>query len=29
MRVEDGLPELKAAKQANLIAKWGTDYDEQ
>lgn len=29
MRVEDGLPEIKAAKQANLIAKWGTDYDEQ
>lgn len=28
-RVEDGLPELKAAKQANLIRKWGTDYDDQ
>lgn len=28
-RVEDGLPELKAAKQEKLQRKWGFDYDEQ
>lgn len=28
-RVEDGLPELKAAKQEKLIRKWGPNYDDQ
>lgn len=28
-RVEDGLPEIKAAKQSKLMKKWGPEYDEQ
>lgn len=28
-RVEDGLPELKSAKQNKLLAKWGPEYDDQ
>ena len=28
-RLEDGLPEVKAARQRNLSRRWGLEYDEQ
>jgi hypothetical protein len=28
-RVEDALPEVKAAKKKKLVQKWGPSYDDQ